>query len=129
MGISEMKPTQMTIQLADASIRLPLGIVEDVLVNVRKVFVSGDFVVMKIKEGKEVSIILGRPFWRTIRVVAYIREGTPTVRIGDEQIQFQFDWAVNRGWGKIDEGEAERVNALNNNDFRPNDNNQPQNLN
>jgi hypothetical protein len=62
MGISEMKPTQMTIQLADASIRLPLGIVEDVLVNVRKVFVSGDFVVMKIKEGKEVSIILGRPF-------------------------------------------------------------------
>jgi len=32
MGIGKLKPTRMTIQLADASVRLPLRIEEDVLV-------------------------------------------------------------------------------------------------
>jgi hypothetical protein len=73
-----------------------------------------------MEEDKEIPIILGRPFLRTTRVVADMR---------DEHIQFRFDRAVNCGWGEVDEGEAKHVNTLNNNDFRPNDNNPPQNPN
>jgi hypothetical protein len=49
----------MTIQLANASIRLPLGIVEDIPMQVGKFFVLGDFVVMEMEEDKKVPIILG----------------------------------------------------------------------
>jgi hypothetical protein len=54
----------MTIQLADVSVRLSLGIIEDVPIKVGKFFVSGDFVVMEMEEDKEVSIILRRSFLR-----------------------------------------------------------------
>src|ERR1035438_10347110 len=62
IGVGELKPTRMTLQLADSSVRLPLGIVEDLPVQVGKYFVPVDFVVMEMKEDKEVPIILGRPF-------------------------------------------------------------------
>ena len=59
MGVGELRPTQMTLQLADSSVRLPLGIVEDVPVQVGKFYVPADFVVMEMEEDKEVPIILG----------------------------------------------------------------------
>ena len=34
LGIGEPKPTEITLQLADGSVRYPKGIVEDVLVKV-----------------------------------------------------------------------------------------------
>jgi hypothetical protein len=84
MRISELKPTRMTIQLADASVRLLLGIVEDVPVQVEKFFVSGDFMVMEIEEDKKVPIIIGKPFLRITRVIANMREDTLTIRVEDE---------------------------------------------
>jgi hypothetical protein len=65
MGIGELKPTRMTIQLTDTSVQLPLEIEEDIPVKVRKFFVPGDFMVMEIEEDKKISIILGSPFLRT----------------------------------------------------------------
>jgi Aspartyl protease len=65
MEVGELKPTRMTLQLADSSVRLPLGIVKDVPVLVGKFYVPADFVVMEMEEDKEVPIILGRPFLRT----------------------------------------------------------------
>jgi hypothetical protein len=76
----------MTIQLTDASIRLPLGIVEDVPVKVEKFFILGDFMVMEIEKDKKVSIILERSFLRTTGMIVDMREDTLTVRVGDEQI-------------------------------------------
>ena len=34
LGLRELKKTQVTLQLADASIRYPKGVVEDVLIKV-----------------------------------------------------------------------------------------------
>jgi hypothetical protein len=62
MEVGELKPTRMTLQLADSSVRLPLGIMEDVPVLVGKFYVPADFVVMEMEEDKEVPNILGRPF-------------------------------------------------------------------
>jgi hypothetical protein len=65
-----------------------LGIVEDVPVKVGIFFVLGDSIVMEMEKDKEVPIILGRPFLRTVGVIVYIREGTLMVRVRDERIQF-----------------------------------------
>ena len=36
LGLGELKPTTITLSLADRSVKIPKGIVEDVLVNVDK---------------------------------------------------------------------------------------------
>jgi len=46
MGIGELKSTRMTIQLADRSVKYPVGVVEDVPVKVGEIYIPADFVVM-----------------------------------------------------------------------------------
>ncbi|XP_078178918.1 uncharacterized protein LOC144573105 [Carex rostrata] len=94
MGVGELKPTRMTLQLADSSVRLPLGIVEDVLVLVGKFYVPVDFVVMEMEEDKEIPIILGRPFLKTTRTLIDVENETLTLRIGDEKIEFNLNRAM-----------------------------------
>ena len=69
LGLGELKSTTMTLSLADRSVKIPKGIVEDVLVKVDKFYYSVDFVVLDTElmaEGTNlVPIILGRPFLAT----------------------------------------------------------------
>ena len=45
LGLGELKPTNITLSLADRSVKIPKGIVEDVLVKVDKFYYPVDFVV------------------------------------------------------------------------------------
>ena len=66
-GLGELKPTNVTLSLADRSMKIPKGIVEDVLVKIDKFYYSVDFMVLDIEPMEEstnqVPIILGRPFF------------------------------------------------------------------
>ena len=67
IGLRELKPTQVALQLADRSVRVPRGIIEDVLVKVDKFFFFPvDFIVLDIapvqNSRKQTHVILGRPF-------------------------------------------------------------------
>ncbi|XP_070677812.1 uncharacterized protein [Malus domestica] len=46
LGLGDLKPTSITLQLADRSIKTPRGIVEDVLVQVGKFTFDADFVIL-----------------------------------------------------------------------------------
>ena len=65
LGLGELKPATITLSLADRSVKIPRGIIEDVLVQVDNFYYSIDFVVLEtdptIKEANSVPIILGRP--------------------------------------------------------------------
>lgn len=50
LNVGGMKPMRMSIQLADRSVRLPLGVLEDVPVQVGRVFLPCDFVIMEMEE-------------------------------------------------------------------------------
>ncbi|KAL1826556.1 hypothetical protein ACET3Z_004968 [Daucus carota] len=50
LGLPELKPTNMSLQLADRSITYPRGIVEDVLVKVDKLIFPADFVILDFEE-------------------------------------------------------------------------------
>ena len=65
LGLGEPKPTTITLQLADRSIKYPRGIVEDVLVKVNKFIFPIDFIVLDMKEDYDVPLILGRLFLAT----------------------------------------------------------------
>jgi len=55
----------LLLQLADKSIKYLHGVIEDVLVKVDKLYLSTDFIILDMKEDKEVPLILGRPFLAT----------------------------------------------------------------
>jgi len=69
IGDVEVRPTHMTLQLVDRSIKYPYGIVEDLLVKVDKFLFFIDFAVMDIEEDVKVPLILGRSFMKTAKVV------------------------------------------------------------
>lgn len=62
LGIGEVRPTTVTVQLADRYLAYPKGKIEDVLVKVDKFIFSANFSVLDFEEEKELFIILGRPF-------------------------------------------------------------------
>ena len=43
LGLGELKPTTITLSLADMSVKIPKGTVEDVLVQVDKFYYPVDF--------------------------------------------------------------------------------------
>ena len=75
IGDLEVKPTRMTLQLADRSLKFSYGVAEDVLVKVDKFVFPVDFVIMDIEEDLEVPLILGRPLMKTARVIIDVDNG------------------------------------------------------
>jgi len=65
LNYSTLMPTLMCLQLADQSVRYPIGIIDNILVQMRNFFVPIDFVVLDMKEDMKTPLILGRPFLST----------------------------------------------------------------
>ena len=63
LGLGELKPTAITLSLADRLVKIPRGIIEDVLVQVDNFYYPVDFFVLDtdpiVKEANYVPIILG----------------------------------------------------------------------
>ncbi|CAH9064555.1 unnamed protein product [Cuscuta epithymum] len=82
------KATSMTIQLADRSVKYPVGILEDIPVQVGKYFIPCDFVVLDMDEDERVPVILGRPFLATAGAIIDVKKGTLKIEVGDERVEF-----------------------------------------
>ncbi|CAH9096498.1 unnamed protein product [Cuscuta epithymum] len=89
LGLGELKPTRMSLQLVDRSVKYPKGILEDVLVRVEKFIFPVDFVVMDMEEDRETPLILGRPFLATARALVDVADGSLSLRVGDDVCTFK----------------------------------------
>ncbi|KAK5835837.1 hypothetical protein PVK06_011549 [Gossypium arboreum] len=89
LGLREPKPTRMSIQLVDRSVKYPRGIIEDVLVKVDKFIFLVDFVMLDMDEDVEVPLILGRPFLAIARAIIDMGDDKLVLRVGDEEIIFK----------------------------------------
>ena len=69
LGLGEARPTTVTLQLADRSLKHLRGVIEDVLVKVDMFIFPANFIVLDMEEDKEILIILGRPFLATGRAM------------------------------------------------------------
>jgi hypothetical protein len=56
LGLGELKPTSVTLQLADRSVKVPRGIIEDVLIKVDKFYYPVDFIVLDTEPVMNVEI-------------------------------------------------------------------------
>ncbi|GJT76066.1 reverse transcriptase domain-containing protein [Tanacetum coccineum] len=91
LSLPELTPTCMTLELADRSITKPIGIAEDVFVNVGKFQFPADFVVVDFEPDPRVPLILGRCFLKTSHALIDVYEGEITLRVGKEAITFNLD--------------------------------------
>jgi len=89
IGIGDLKPTNMTLQLTDCSNIYPAGILEDIPIKVGKIYIPVDFVVVDIKEDSDIPILLGRSFLATAGVVVNVKYGKIAFHVGDENVEFE----------------------------------------
>ncbi|CAL9024864.1 unnamed protein product [Prunus brigantina] len=93
LGLGELKATTISLQLADRSVKYPRGIVEDILVQVDKLILPADFVVLDMEEApihdRELPILLGRPFMATAKTIIDVQNGLLTMTVLGETVQFK----------------------------------------
>nr|GEY34131.1 reverse transcriptase domain-containing protein [Tanacetum cinerariifolium] len=69
LGLPELIPKHMTLELANRAIFTPAGIARDIFVPLGKFTFSADFVFVDYESDPRVPLILGRPFLRTARAL------------------------------------------------------------
>ena len=91
LGLGELKPTNITLSLADRSVKIPKGIVEDVLVKIDKFYYPVDFVVLDTEpianKPNHVPIILGRPFLATANAIINCWNGVMQLTFGNMTLE------------------------------------------
>ena len=100
LGLGELKPTNITLSLVDRSVKIPKGIVEDVLVNVDNFYYPVDFLVLDTEPMAEsthqVPIILGRPFLATTNAIINCRNGVMQLTFGNMTLELNIFHLSNR---------------------------------
>ncbi|GJR51536.1 reverse transcriptase domain-containing protein [Tanacetum coccineum] len=76
----------MSVRLADRSFQYPVGIAENMHIEVGKFTFLVDFVILEIEEDSKVPLILGRPFLYTTDAVIRVKQKQLNLGVGTEQI-------------------------------------------
>ncbi|XP_013607979.1 PREDICTED: uncharacterized protein LOC106314692 [Brassica oleracea var. oleracea] len=95
-GYDEFKPTKLTLVLADRSIRIPEGILDDVPVKINDYHVPTDFVVLKYQNEPKDPLILCRPFLATAGAIIDVKEGRICLNIGNIPMTFDMEKLIKR---------------------------------
>eukprot|EP00257_Ricinus_communis_P020552 XP_015579803.1 uncharacterized protein LOC107261909 [Ricinus communis] len=94
LHMGELKPTCISLQLADRSVKFPLGILEDVPLRVGNFFIPCDYMVMEMEEDVQVPIIIGRPFLATAGATIDIKNRKITFEVGDEKMEYSLTSSI-----------------------------------
>ncbi|XP_019450676.1 PREDICTED: uncharacterized protein LOC109352946 [Lupinus angustifolius] len=105
----QLKPTKMSLQLADRSTKYLEGVAYDVLVKVDKFLILVDFVVIDISEDVEIPLILGRPFIRTTKMGMDMENGKLIVQVEDVEIPIDIFKAMHH---PRDQGQCFQIDIL-----------------
>ena len=100
LGLGELKPTNITLSLADRLVKIQKGLVEDVLVKVNNFYYLVDFVVLDTEPMTEsthqVPIILGRPFLATDNAIINCQNGVMQLTFGNMTLELNIFHLSNR---------------------------------
>ena len=125
LGLGELKPTNITLSLADRSVKIPKGIVEDVLVKVDKFYYPVDSVVLDTEPlangPNHVPIILGIPFLATANAIINCRNEVMQLTFGNMTLELNIFHLSNRH--KLVENEnqvTDEVCSVDQNSGKPN---------
>ena len=86
LDLNKLTLTEISLQMADKSTVIPIGICEDVPVVVANVTILTDFVILEMLEDDNMSIILGRPFLNTVGAIIDCNKSRVTFHINGNAI-------------------------------------------
>ena len=111
LELGELKPTSITLSLADRSTKIPKGTVEDVLLQVDKFYYPVDFVVLDTEpaatEVNYVPIILGRPFLATSNAIINCRNGVMQLTFGNMTLELNIFHLSKKHMKLVEDGPEE----------------------
>ncbi|XP_026450807.1 uncharacterized protein LOC113350919 [Papaver somniferum] len=115
LGLGELKPTSITLQLADRSVKIPRGVVEDVLIKVDKFYFPVDFIVLDTQPVQNpdchIPVILGRPFLATSNAIINCRNGVLNLSFGNMTVELNvFD--ISQQPVNLDDDDVHEVNMI-----------------
>ncbi|GJY23904.1 reverse transcriptase domain-containing protein [Tanacetum coccineum] len=87
----------MSVRLTD-----PVGIAENMLVEVGKFTFPADFVILEMEEDSKVPLILGRPFLHTVDAVIRVKQKQLNLGVGTERMIFNIDSAIKHSYSNDD---------------------------
>ncbi|KAJ9178565.1 hypothetical protein P3X46_010441 [Hevea brasiliensis] len=102
LNMGDLKPTHISLQLADRSIKYPEEILENVPLKVGKFYIPVDFVILDMEEDSNIPIILGRPFLATAGALIDVKGEKLTLRVGEEQLVFNINNTMKKHHSEAD---------------------------
>nr|GEX76723.1 reverse transcriptase domain-containing protein [Tanacetum cinerariifolium] len=91
LSLETLKPTKMSVRLADRSFQYPVRIAENMLVEVGKFTFLADFVILEMEEDSKVPLILGRLFLHTADAVNRVKQKQLNLGVGTERMIFNIN--------------------------------------
>ena len=91
LDLYELKHTNITLQLVDRSIRYLLGVLENVLIKMKKFIIFINFVTLNMVEDISMPIILDRPFLATACTIIDVKNGKFKFQVGKEEVEFNLN--------------------------------------
>ncbi|XP_049373432.1 uncharacterized protein LOC125838412 [Solanum verrucosum] len=88
LGLEAPKPSAMCLQMADRTVKMPIGVLQDVLVKVESFIFLANFMILDCEVDFEITIILGRPFLATGLALVDMERGQMKLRLNNEEVNF-----------------------------------------
>ncbi|GJZ24732.1 reverse transcriptase domain-containing protein [Tanacetum coccineum] len=102
LSLETLKPTKISIRLADRSFQYPVGIAENMLVEVGKFTFPVDLVILEMEENSKVPLILGRPFLHTADAVIRVKQKQLNLGVKTERMILNIDSAMKYSYSNDD---------------------------
>ncbi|GJW15120.1 reverse transcriptase domain-containing protein [Tanacetum coccineum] len=102
LSLETLKPTKMSVRLADRSFQYPVRIAKNMLIEVGKFTFPVDFVILEMEEDSKVPLILGRPFLHTADAVIRVKQKQLNLGVGNERMIFHIDSAMKHSYSNDD---------------------------
>nr|GEV07726.1 reverse transcriptase domain-containing protein [Tanacetum cinerariifolium] len=93
LSLKTLKPTKISVRLADRSFQYPVGIAKNMIVKVGKFTFLADFVILEMEKDSKVPLILGRHFLHIVDAV---------IRVGTKRMIFNIDSAMKHSYPNDD---------------------------
>ena len=115
LGLSELKPTTITLSLSARSIKIPKGTIEDVLIQVDKFYYPVDFLMLDTEPvavgANHVPIILGRTFLATSNAIINCWNGVMQLTFGNMTLELNI-FHLSKKHMHQQEDDSEEVSAI-----------------
>ncbi|GJR54500.1 reverse transcriptase domain-containing protein [Tanacetum coccineum] len=102
ISFETLKPSKLSVRLADRSFQYPIGIAKNMLVEVGKFTFLVEFVILEMEEDSKVPLILGRPFLHTTDVVIRVKQKQLNLGVSTKSMIFHIDSTMKHSYSNDD---------------------------